>query len=349
MKIFGFFGLSLLRGERAAVAGFFSKAEKKMPPRLVENRFMRDGKALVGVVGATGVGTTDVKAMVKEAVSIIGGFSALNVKGKSVLVKPNVVSGQPNPATTNPECVAAVVKILYEEGASKVYVGDMSAFATLSTKRNMRSSGIMRAAVDNGAEVVVFEDHEWIEVKLPEESIVKTAYVTEWIYRADVVINMPVIKTHRSASYSICLKNFIGCTHLKQRPYLIDTSLWEEIVADFNRAYSPDLNIVDGTVSMIEGGPWSGTPAKTGLIIASGDRVAADAVGLGIIKSFGKWEMVTEKGVWEQRQIKRAIEAGVGKSREDIRLVVGGGGKDFMDLIKKTRAHCGLEGAGLQR
>ncbi|MBI5887151.1 MAG: DUF362 domain-containing protein [Deltaproteobacteria bacterium] len=331
------------------MAGFFSKAKNKMPPRLVENRFMRDGKALVGVAGAA-----DVKAMVREAVSIIGGFSALNVRGKSVLVKPNVVSGQPSPATTNPEVVAAVVKILYEEGASKVYVGDMSAFATLSTKKNMKSSGIMQAAVDNGAEVVVFEDHEWIEVKLPEESIVKTAYVTEWIYRADVFINLPVVKTHRSASYSICLKNFIGCTHLKQRPYLIDTSLWEEIVADFNRAYSPDLNIVDGTVSMIEGGPWSGTTAKTGLIIASGDRVAADAVGLGIIKSFGKWDMVTGKGVWEQKQIKRAIEAGVGKSREEVRLVVGAGaeplqgaeppqgGRDFMDLIEKTRLHCGL-------
>ncbi|MBE7415751.1 MAG: hypothetical protein HS130_11190 [Deltaproteobacteria bacterium] len=40
---------------------------------------------------------------------------------------------------------------------------------------------------------------------------------------------------------------------------------------------------------MIEGGPWQGTPAKTNLVIASGDRVAADIAGLGLIRSFGMW------------------------------------------------------------
>ena len=337
LKVFGLLSYLLLSGDRTAPARFFSKARENKPPRLVENRFVGEGKALVSVAGGT-----DVLAVIKEAVGLIGGLSRLGVKGRSVLVKPNVVSGSPNPATTNPEAVAALVKLLYGEGASKVYVGDMSAFATLSTKRNMKRNGIMKAALDAGAEVIAFEDYEWVEVELPDASIVKKAYVTEWIYRTDLVINLPVIKTHRSADYSICMKNFIGCTHLKQRPYLIDASLWEEIVADFNRAYSPDLNIVDGTVSMIEGGPWSGTEARTNIIIASGDRVAADAVGLGIIKSFGKWPMVTEKDVWEQKQIKRAIEAGVGRDKGGIRLIAGGGDGDFMELISRARAYAGL-------
>ena len=67
-------------------------------------------------------------------------------------------------------------------------------------------------------------------------------------------------------------------------------------MAEFNLAYRPDLNIVDATVAMIEGGPWKGTPARNGIIIASGDRVAADAVGLGLIRSFGRWRPVTGKG-----------------------------------------------------
>jgi hypothetical protein len=107
--------------------------------------------------------------------------------------------------------------------------------------------------------------------------------ITEWLYRAD--LSSISRSSHRSASYSICLKNFIGCTHLRQRPYLIDRDHWEELVAEFNLACRPDLNIVDGTVSMIEGGPWEGTPAPTGIIIASGDRVAADIAGLGVIRS----------------------------------------------------------------
>lgn len=320
-----------------AMAQIFFKPKEKRPPRVVPNRFVENGKALVGVSGA---GTP--YDMLKEAVSLIGGFERLGLNGKSVLVKPNVVSGEPHPTTTNPEVVRAVVKILYEHGAKKVYVGDMSALMTLSTLRNMKRCGIKKAAEDAGAEVVVFEDHEWIAVELPKTKYVKTAYVTEWLYKTDVFVNLPVIKTHRSASYTITLKNFIGCTHLKQRPYIVDSSHWEEIIAEFNAAYSPDLNIVDGTISMIEGGPWEGTPAKTNLIITSGDRVAADITGLGVIKSFGKWDAVTDKDVWEQTQIKTALKLGLGAGKESIRLVSGNGDAEFKGLLEKVKVATGL-------
>ena len=93
---------------------------------------------------------------------------------------------------------------------------------------------------------------------------------------------------------------------------------------------------------MIEGGPWSGTSANTNLIIASGDRVGADITGLGIIKSFGKWPMVTSKDVWEQRQIRHAIELDIGNRKEDLKLVAGKGGTDFQGLMDKARKHIGL-------
>ena len=48
----------------------------------------------------------------------------------------------------------------------------------------------------------------------------------------------------------------------------------------------------------MEGGAWEGVPAPTGIIIASGDGVAADAIGLGVIRSFDHWKPVTEKDVW---------------------------------------------------
>ena len=329
--------------ERSARAMLFVKKRKKSPPRRAENVFTVEGKALVGVAG--GARGDAVEGKVAEAVSLIGGFAKLGIKGKTVLVKPNVVNGEQSPTTTSPGVVASVVRLLYGEGAAKVYVGDMSALVTLSTKRNMKRSGITGAAEAEGAEVVVFEDHRWDEVALPGNSIVKTAYVTEWLYNVDLVVNLPVIKTHKSASYSICLKNFIGCTHLKQRPYIIDSSRWEEIVAEFNAAYVPDLNIVDGTVSMVEGGPWRGTTRDTGVIIASGDRVAADAVGLGVIKSFGLWDMVTAKDVWDQRQIRTALEIGAGSPRERIRLVTGGGDGEFKALMERVRGETGLYGS----
>lgn len=332
LKIIGVFLLFLFSGNTTALAQFFFKPKKKSFPRIRENRFMDGDKALVGISGSK-----PIEEMIKEAVAFIGGFEKLGVKGKTILVKPNVVSGEKNPATTNPDVVGSLVKILYEYGAQKVYVGDMSAFRTLSTTRNMKKNRIKQAAEENGAEVITFEDFGWVEVDLPKNQYIKKAYVTEWIFRPDIIINLPVIKTHRSASYSITLKNFIGCTHLKQRPYLVDPVHWEEVVAEFNAAYTPDLNIVDGTVSMIEGGPWEGTPADTNLIIASGDRVAADIVGLGVIKSFGKWEPVTEKDVWEQKQIKTAIRIGAGVPKEKVKLISGQGDDKFNHLIENIK------------
>ncbi|MBI3399395.1 MAG: DUF362 domain-containing protein, partial [Deltaproteobacteria bacterium] len=134
------------------MAQILFKPKKKSPPRLRENLFTEGNYALIGVASGS-----DVKGMIKDAVSLIGGFEKLNIKGKTALVKPNVVSGEPHPATTNPQVVGAVVKLLYEYGAAKVYVGDMSALATLSTIRNMKSNGIKKAAEENGAEVVIFE------------------------------------------------------------------------------------------------------------------------------------------------------------------------------------------------
>ncbi len=330
-------GMLLLWGEMPVMAEVFSRPKTRSEPRLRENAFTEGGASLVSV--ATG---KTVDEMVEEAVGLIGGFDRLGLSGKTVLLKPNVVSGEANPATTNPEVVGAVVRAVSRRGAKKVYVGDMSALRTISTRRNMNRNGILKAASDNGGEVIIFEDFDWHTVPLEGTEYVSEAYVTEWIYRPDIIINLPVVKTHRSASYSIALKNFIGCTHLRQRPYLIGPSHWEELIAEFNAAYAPELNIVDGTVSMIEGGPWQGTPAKTNLVIASGDRVAADIAGLGLIRSFGMWEPVTSKPVWEQRQIIRAIELGLGRGRDAMKLVAGGGGAGFERLISGIRENTGL-------
>lgn len=340
-SLLGILGTSLFllfARQRDAMASLLFRPKRHEKPRVDHDPYMQGNKAVVGVAYAG----ASVKDGVKEALSLIGGLERLKIKDKTVLVKPNCVSSQPSPATTNPKVISAVVELFYEQGAKKVVVGDMSALATFSTKRNMKKNGMAKAAIDSGAEVVVFEDYDWVSVDLLGAEYVKTAYVTEWLYKTDIIVNLPVIKTHRSASYSITFKNFIGCTHLKQRPYLIDRKHWEELVAEFNLACRPHLNIVDGTVSMIEHGPWEGTPAETNLIIASSDRVAADIVGLGVIKSFGKWEMVADKDVWDQRQIRHAVSLGVGKGKGDMRLNTGKGDEKFDELMENVRRFTGL-------
>lgn len=305
-------------------------------PIIREDLFRADGRSAVSMAAGP-----DLKAALRKCVSLIGGLGRLALKGKTVLVKPNVVASRGSPTTTSPGVVGAVAGLLYEEGASRVYVGDMSALFRLSTRSNMEKTGIRRAAEEAGAEALFFEDHEWIRVRLDRGRYVKWVDVTEWVFRVDRVINLPVIKTHRSAGYSICLKNFVGATNFRQRPYFVDRRHWEEVVAELNLAYSPDLNIVDGTKTMVKGGPWKGVVKDTGFVMASGDRVAADAVGLAVISSFGLWGKAAPGGsIWNQRQLRRAAELGLGASGAgEISLLHAtlGAGARFEELVKRTR------------
>ncbi len=288
---------------------------KKFSPR--PNPFKEDEKALVSIVHGR-----DVEKMVRTAIDLIGGMERLNVLGKSVLLKPNILCGSPPPATTNPRVIRAVAKILYESGARRVLVGDMSAFFKLPTRKNMDATFIKLMAEEVEAELVPFDEGGWISVDLPEGEFLKRVYVSEALFQVDRIINLPVIKTHQSATYSIALKNFIGATHFRHRPYLVDRSHWEEVIAEVNLACTPDLHIVDGTRIMVEGGPWKGRAMDPNLIIATGDRIAADVIGLGVLKHYSELPRIREVEVWDQRQVRRAMELGLGiKGKEEIELL----------------------------
>ncbi|MEP9410228.1 MAG: DUF362 domain-containing protein [Candidatus Brocadia sp.] len=277
------------------------------------NIFKEENKTLVSIVQGE-----DIYAMLKEGIELLGGLEKLNIQGKSVLIKPNIVNRYPCPANTNPLVIKYLIKLLRESGVSKILVGDMSAIFALPTKKNAMKSGIWEAIQTEDVTFVPFEKHGWVEVEIPNGRFVKKAIVSEIIYHADRVINVPVIKTHSYANYSIALKNFIGATHAQQRPYFIAPEFWDEIVAELNVAYTPHLNVLDGTKIFTKKGPTKGTIATPNLIVISGDRIAADVAGLSVIKAFGGEERISNKSVWEQRQVKRAVELhlGVGSPSE---------------------------------
>jgi uncharacterized protein (DUF362 family) len=332
LSSFGIIAYAIGMGGFNTLKTFLKGSKETLIPAHKKNPFLRDGKNLISVVHGK-----DIKRVVKESIDAIGGLKKIDIRDKTVLVKPNIVGGRRNPTTTNPEVVRAMISILYEEGASKVFVGDMSALIRRGTERNMEKTGIKKAADEAGAEVLYFEDYEWIKIKLDKGKYIKEVDVSEWIYKVDRIINLPVIKTHAYATYSICLKNFVGATHFKQRPYFVDKSHWEEIVTEINMAYTPDLNIADGTKVMISGGPWKGKEKQPNLIIASGDRIAADVVGLGVITALGG---DIPGGAWNQKQIRRAVEMGMGAgNRDEIELVTASldDSREFEKLIEKIK------------
>lgn len=296
----------------------FAKPRRKIPNHnLVQNIFKEENKAIVSIVQGK-----DVYTMLKEGIELLGGLKKLNIQGKSVLIKPNIVNRYPSPANTNPLVIKYLIKLLRESGASKIFIGDMSAIYALPTKKNAVKSGIWEVIQAENVTFVPFEDHGWVEVEIPGGRFVKRAIVSEIIYDVDRIINVPVIKTHSYANYSIALKNFMGAIHAQQRPYFIAPEFWDEIVAELNAAYTPHLNILDGTKIFIKKGPTKGMIASPDLIAITGDRIAADVVGLGIIKAFGGEERIRNRSVWEQRQVKRAVEMRLGIRRpSELKIV----------------------------
>lgn len=310
------------------------------PPPPIGNPFRAGGKSLVAMVHGR-----DVPATVRRAVELIGGIERLGLKGPT-LVKPNVVSGEPPPATTDPQVVKAVAELARAAGAGTLAVGDMSAVLALPTRPNLERTGIARAAREVGAELLAFDEAEWVEVKPPGAELATRVYVAKAAYEAERLISVPVIKTHRSASFSCALKNSVGCVHGKNKPWAYGGAGWEPVVAELNLAVRPHLFVVDGLKSMVAGGPWSGEAAPTNVILASGDPVATDVIALGLIKSFGRWEPVTQKEVWEQTQIRRAIALGLGaRGPEEVELLaedLTGADAGFARLVGSIRRAVGL-------
>lgn len=306
------------------------RGEEVTEIRTGQNVFRQGSKSLVSIASGK-----NVRAMVESAVELIGGLERLKLKGREVIVKPNVNSDDAYPATTNPEVVRATVELLYEAGAKKVVVGDMSGVYWLPTKRCMGKLGMAKAALEAGAELAFFEEEEWVHVSPPGARYLKSFSIPRRIYEAEKIISLPVVKTHKYATYTMSLKNFVGISSGADRRELHGSDYIEEMIAEINLAAAPDLIIMDGTKSMVAGGPTSGSVKDTNVILTSGDRIAIDLAGLGIVKSFGEWERVVKIGVWDQRQIRRAVELGLGaKSSSEIEMLDSGGSLRFRQLVE---------------
>jgi uncharacterized protein (DUF362 family) len=94
------------------------------------------------------------------------------------------------------------------------------------------------------------------------------------------------------------------------------------MIAEINAAYSPDLVLLDGVEAFTNGGPESGKRVNANVILAGTDRIAIDAVGVAILRHFGTTPEVSRGAIFEQEQIARAVQLGIGvKSPQEIELI----------------------------
>jgi len=264
----------------------------------------------VGIARSDSVGDS-----VRRAIELAGGLDFIK-SGQCVLIKPNVNSDDPHPGTANPEVVFEVVNMVREKGPKRIIVADRSN-PWWDTLKAMKKVGIYEAAIQGGAEVVIFGKGDYVRVN-PENSYHWTQgfYIPDLVRQVDHVISLPVAKTHIIADFTMGIKNWVGLLPPSDRKYLHlkerDKDYFAGMLSEIHLGRKPSFLVMDATKVFVSGGPSHGDLAEPGLVIASSDLVANDVTGLALLKTLGTIEEIQRKSVWDQPQIKRAMELGLG-------------------------------------
>ncbi len=293
------------------------------------------GEVSTSTPGLTAVGVARGETLgsaVRRAVELSGGLNFIK-SGQTVLIKPNVNSGDPYPASTNPEVLYEVIKLVWERDPKRVIVGERSNYLR-TTREEMKKSGIDKAILEAKAELVTFDDMSWRFVNPTKSVNWETGYhVAEMLFQVDHLINVPVIKTHNTGWFTMSMKNLVGIIPGKDRIFMhskvpnakhsakgggqqqaYNYPAFAKMIAEIGLAVTPSLNILDGTKAFVAGGPRVGDSVQPKLIVASRDRIAADVTGLGVLKHYGTTDRIQQASVWQLPIIARAVEIGLGVS-----------------------------------
>lgn len=210
-----------------------------------------------------------------SSLDALGGVSRFIKPGERVTIKPNIGwdRAPEQAANTNPTLVAEMVRLCLAAGAASVIVTDISCN---DPRRCFLRSGIRKAAEQAGAQVILPEKNDYLDVDMGGD-LLTVWPVLRYFVETDRLINMPIVKQHSLSDCTVGMKNLYGIlggrrNQLHQR---IDRSIVD--LATFCR---PTLTVVDATRVLMRGGPQGGSledvlAAHT--VMCATDQVAADS------------------------------------------------------------------------
>jgi len=258
-------------------------------------------------------------------------FDDIKFQDKSVALKANFNSADPPPASTHLETLGALVEYLKDAGAGELTLAERSGMG--KTEPVLESMGVNELGERLGFNVISLDDLEadgWEWIEADWLSWRDGFYIAKVFREADRVVQTCCLKNHRyGGHFTMSLKNSVGLiasrvpsdTHDYMRE-LHSSPLQREMIAEINGFYDVDLIVMDAVEAFVSGGPDTGELVHPGLMLASRDRVALDAVGVAILRSYGSTRDVMEGEIFDLAQIRRAADIGVGvSSAEDIILI----------------------------
>jgi len=198
-------------------------------------------------------------------------FPVYKYKNKKVLIKPNVLGFYKenlDAIITHPSIVKALLKEF-----KNAKIGESS---STDTENNLRKANYWQF------KPIVFEEQKLMKVYDSHAKVLKHFYLPELIKKADLIINVPKLKTHTLTKMTGAIKNLYGCIPGGVKQMLHKEAAGEKkfshLLVDIYSHIKPQLNIMDAVIAMEGEGPSAGKAKEVNLILASRNAVALDIV-----------------------------------------------------------------------
>jgi len=235
-------------------------------------------RTTVSVVACSAYEPHLVREAVAASLAPLGGMNQFVRPGMRVLLKPNLLAAaEPERAvTTHPLVVQAVAELAQQTGGT-VMIGDSPAGPIENNPQVWRKSGMAQVAAQVGATLAPFDGVTWKRLNTTDYFIARP------VLEADLVINLPKLKTHTFTLYTGAIKNLFGVIPGTRKRDVHTRALgvqdFSQALVDVLELLRPPLTIMDAVLGQEGNGPGkSGTPRRYGCLAASQDPVALDAV-----------------------------------------------------------------------
>lgn len=230
----------------------------------------------VSLIRASSYVLDDLRQSVAALLEPLGGMSAFVKPGDRVLLKPNLLTGArpTKECVTRPELVYCVAELVIAAGG-KPFLGDGPAFG--SAHGVAQANGYLPLMNELNVPIVEFKGVRYETISEEFDHLLLSKEVME----ADVVINLPKVKSHVQLTLTMGVKNLFGCVPGKMKAWWHmeagkDEARFGQMLVETARTISPNLTILDGIIGHEGNGPSNGEPRELGILAASSNVFALD-------------------------------------------------------------------------
>ena len=245
---------------------------------------MQNPKPSVSLIRAKSYEQEALKESLEILLEPLGGMAAFVKPGNRVLLKPNLLTGSrpTKECTTRPELVRAVAEMVIAVGGNP-FLGDSPAFG--SAKGVAIANGLLPILAELNLPLVEFHGQRYQTVNDNFNHLL----LSKEAMSADVVINLPKVKSHLQLTLTLGVKNLFGCVPGKMKAWWHleagkDANKFGEMLVETARAINPTLTILDGIIGHEGNGPSAGEPRNLEILAASSNVFALDRTMLEILQ-----------------------------------------------------------------